>query len=114
MHIIHLDHIAITYGGRNIFSDLNWSIGSRDRTGLIGPNGSGKSSLLKVIAGHLQTDAGLLRHTSIERGQPVRIGYLPQEITFPPDLTVIDVAQTLPPMPMYTFGFNHSDIYMLG
>jgi ABC-type molybdenum transport system ATPase subunit/photorepair protein PhrA len=53
MHIIQLDRIAVNHAGREIFRDLSWSIGDRDRVGLVGPNGAGKSSLLKAIVGEV-------------------------------------------------------------
>ncbi|HEX3052816.1 MAG TPA: ATP-binding cassette domain-containing protein, partial [Aggregatilineaceae bacterium] len=58
MHIIQLDHLTINHAGREIFRDLTWAIGDRDRVGLVGPNGAGKSSLLKAIMGEVIPDSG--------------------------------------------------------
>jgi len=49
-----------------------------ERIGLIGPNGAGKSTLLKILAGLETADTG---ERSLRRG--LRIGYLPQDDTFP-------------------------------
>jgi ATP-binding cassette subfamily F protein 3 len=92
MHIIHLDRITISHAGREIFRDLSWAIGDRDRVGLVGPNGSGKSSLLKAIAGQLQPDTGAI---TIQRG--VSVGYLPQDVELPPGRGLLDEAMTPPP-----------------
>ncbi|MBC6937362.1 MAG: ABC transporter ATP-binding protein, partial [Chloroflexi bacterium] len=92
MHIIHLDRITISHAGREIFRDLSWAIGDRDRVGLVGPNGSGKSSLLKAIAGRLQPDTGAI---TIQRG--VSVGYLPQDVELPPGRGLLDEAVTPPP-----------------
>ena len=43
--------LAVERGGRLIFKDLNFSLGSGELLELRGPNGSGKSSLLRLIAG---------------------------------------------------------------
>jgi ABC transport system ATP-binding/permease protein len=53
MHIININHITVNYAGREIFRDLTWAIGDRDRVGLVGPNGAGKSSLMKAIVGQV-------------------------------------------------------------
>lgn len=92
MHIINIDRITINHAGREIFHDLSWAIGDRDRVGLVGPNGVGKSSLLKTIAGHYQADAGSV---NIIRG--IRTGYLPQEVHLTPGKTLWEEAALLPP-----------------
>ncbi len=92
MHIIHIDRISINHAGREIFSDLSWAIGDRDRVGLVGPNGVGKSSLLKAIAGEYQPDSG-----SVGMMRGVRIGYLPQEVTLTDGQTLWQEALALPP-----------------
>jgi len=92
MHIINIDRITISHAGREIFSDLSWAIGDRDRVGLVGPNGIGKSSLLKAVAGDVTPDAGFI---SIQRG--IRVGYLPQDVTLTPGAALWQVARTPPP-----------------
>ena len=91
MHIINIDHITVNYTGREIFRDLSWAVGDRDRVGLVGPNGAGKSSLLKTIAGVYQPDAG---NVGIQRS--IRVGYLPQEVRLNAGFTLLDEAMTLP------------------
>src|SRR5699024_8099841 len=44
-----------------------------DRLGIIGPNGIGKSTLLNIMAGRIQADAG-----EIDIGETVKIGYYTQ------------------------------------
>ncbi len=92
MHIINIDHITVNHAGREIFRDLTWAIGDRDRIGLVGPNGAGKSSLLKAIAGEVRLDTGAV---GIQRG--IRVGYLPQDVHPPAGRTLIDEAMTPPP-----------------
>ncbi|MCC7449840.1 MAG: ABC-F family ATP-binding cassette domain-containing protein [Anaerolineae bacterium] len=92
MHIIQVDRITINHAGRIIFKQLSWTIGDRDRVGLVGPNGAGKSSLLKAIIGELQPDAG-----TITRMRGVTVGYLPQEVRLTPGCTLIDEAMIPPP-----------------
>ncbi|MFN8419321.1 MAG: ABC-F family ATP-binding cassette domain-containing protein [Anaerolineae bacterium] len=92
MHIINIDHLTINYAGREIFRDLTWAIGDRDRVGLVGPNGVGKSSLFKAILGIVTPESG-----AVIRQRGVTVGYLPQEVSLPSVQTLLDVALVLPP-----------------
>ena len=92
MHIITLHHVAVNHAGRVIFENLNWSIGDRDRIGLVGANGVGKSSLLRVIAGVDAPDSGSV----IGVGEPT-VGYLPQDIILTSGRTILEEAMVLPP-----------------
>jgi len=72
--LIVLDKLALSFGERTVFENLNLRIGDGDRVGLIGANGSGKTTLLRIIAGQQEPDKG-----QVKRASRVRIGYLPQD-----------------------------------
>jgi ATP-binding cassette subfamily F protein 3 len=67
-------NIALQYGGRPLFKNASFHIGSRDRIGLVGSNGAGKSTLLKILAGQVLPDKG-----EVAKAKYVTVGYLPQE-----------------------------------
>jgi ATP-binding cassette, subfamily F, member 3 len=92
MHIINLHQLTVNLAGHEVFRDLSWAIGDRDRIGLVGPNGAGKSTLLKLIVGDIKPDSG---HMS--RIGPVSVGYLPQEVRLPSAESLIDAAMIPPP-----------------
>jgi ATP-binding cassette subfamily F protein 3 len=92
MHIITIDHLTINHAGREIFRDLSFTVGDRDRVGIVGPNGAGKSSLFRAIAGLVAPDAGTI---NLVKG--LRIGYLPQDVDLPPERTLWDEAADPPP-----------------
>ena len=50
--------LALVRGGRLLFEDLDFAVSSGGALLLTGPNGAGKSSLLRLIAGLLNPDAG--------------------------------------------------------
>jgi ATP-binding cassette subfamily F protein 3 len=75
MSLVVVEDVALGFGGRTLFSDLNVRIDSGERVGVVGRNGSGKSSLLKLIFGNVEPTAGAIRKA---RGS--HIGYLPQEL----------------------------------
>lgn len=92
MHILHIHHLTVNFAGREIFSDLNFVVGNRDRIGLVGPNGAGKSSLLKVLVNEVIPDEGNL----VKYGD-IFIDYLSQDVDLDPDKTLIESAMELPP-----------------
>jgi len=52
-----------------LFKDLNFTIGDKDRIGIIGKNGKGKSTLLNVLAGELSPNTGnISSHSSLNFG----------------------------------------------
>jgi len=81
---ILLDLQKVSYQGfeRAIIEDLNLTVSTGDRLGVVGINGAGKSTLLRIIAGTLTPDSGAIR-----RPQTVQVGYL-EQIPVLPDGTV--------------------------
>lgn len=75
--LITINDIHLTFGGNDLFSDVSFSIGERDRLCLVGRNGGGKSTLLKIIAGEIEADGG---DRFVQPG--CKIAYLNQEPKF--------------------------------
>src|SRR5690606_15550307 len=75
-----------TADGRSLFSSLDLSFGP-ERTGLVGRNGVGKTTLLKLIAGQLQPQAGTVSVNG-------RLGILRQSVQIEPEATVGDLFGT--------------------
>ena len=61
------------YGARKIFAGLDGVLKDGIKVGLVGPNGAGKSSLVRILAGLDEPDAG-----SLVRAKDARLGYLSQ------------------------------------
>ncbi len=92
MHILQVNNITVSFAGRELYRDLSWVIGDRDRVALVGPNGAGKTTLFKVLLGEIEPERG---HITMQPG--IRTGHLPQDITLPPDKTLIETAMIKPP-----------------
>jgi len=76
--------LAAGYGDRALFEGLDLVVAPGDVIGLVGPNGAGKSTFLKVLAGLLEPEAGLVRADPADAA----VGYLPQEPDRRPGETV--------------------------
>ena len=72
--MIHAANIALSYGKRIIFKDVNIKFTAGNCYGLIGANGAGKSTFLKILAGQLDADKG---EVFVSAGE--RIAYLNQD-----------------------------------
>ncbi len=87
MIAVNLDQVTVTYIAEPVFEALSWEIHDDRVVGLVGPNGGGKSSLLRLIAGELNSETGFL-----SRSKGLTIGYLAQEPRLTPGATVLDEA----------------------
>jgi ATP-binding cassette subfamily F protein 3 len=85
---ISLSNTTLILGARPIFRNLSWEIQHNQKIGLIGPNGAGKSSLLKLIIGEHNAEAG----GAVVKAKGVSLGYLPQHPEFAPDKTAFALA----------------------
>lgn len=47
--VVEMRNINISYGERQLFKDLNWTVRSGEKWNVTGPNGSGKSTLLSLV-----------------------------------------------------------------
>lgn len=72
--VMKVEGLAKQFDGNYLFSDINYEIKRGERVALIGNNGTGKTTMLKIINGLLEQDAG-----EIKLGTNVHIGYYDQE-----------------------------------
>lgn len=70
--VIEMEHCSKAYD-KPLFSDFTYTVGRRDRIGIIGHNGCGKSTLLKILTGQETVDSG-----NVTIGDTVKIGYFAQ------------------------------------
>ena len=87
MNLFTMENITKSYTDRILLDDVGFSINENEKIGVIGVNGMGKSTLLKVVAGIEEADAGKL-----SMGNQVKICYLPQTPVFTPGTTILQAA----------------------
>ena len=60
---MNLKSVRKGYGSRSVLRDVTLGIAAGDRIGIVGRNGDGKSTLLRLIAGREEPDAGAVTRT---------------------------------------------------
>src|SRR3954467_3791746 len=76
--LLHLQNIALTFGGTALLEQAELQVGQGERACLVGRNGAGKPTFLKIAGGLIEPDRG---SRFVQPGATIR--YLPQE----PDLS---------------------------
>ncbi len=71
--VVELNSIGKAYGDRVLIKDFTYAFNPEDRVGVIGGNGTGKSTLMNIITGRVEPDAG-----TVEIGSTIHIGYFDQ------------------------------------
>lgn len=85
MKMLTIENLTKTYGEKQLFRNINFTISEKERVGLIGVNGTGKSSLLKIVAGIDGPDSG-----EIIMPKDYKIVYSSQTPILDESLTVLD------------------------
>ena len=83
--MIKAQKIQKSYGSLLVLSDVSFSLGRGQKAALVGRNGTGKTTLLKIVAGLEEPDAG-----KIVIARDVCIGYLPQDTNFLGNESIMD------------------------
>ena len=87
MNLLTIEHLTKAYTERKLFDDTDFSIQEGDKIGVIGINGTGKSTLLKILAGQEEPDAG-----KVTKGSKVQIRFLTQQQIFPENMTALEAV----------------------
>ena len=93
---IRVSGLTKTYGAVEALSPLDMDIRPNTITALLGPNGAGKTTLIRMLMGLVVPsggDASILGQSVASRGVAARsrLGYLAQDPTFYPHMTVREV-----------------------
>lgn len=86
--MISVSDISYLIAGRPLYENASMFIRPKDKIGLIGLNGRGKTTLLRLINGDIQLNAG-----SISKSNDCTIGFLNQDLlSYQTDDTILTVA----------------------
>ncbi len=82
--VLAVEQVSVSFSGRRVLQDVDFTLGQGEFCGLIGANGSGKTTLLRTILGFEMPGAGRIRIDGHSRLGSV--GYVPQKILLDPDM----------------------------
>ncbi len=85
MNLLTIKNFSKSITDKTLFTNTDFSINEGEKIGVIGVNGTGKSTLLKIVAGVMDTDEG-----EVIKAGKVKIKYLPQNPEFPEGITIYD------------------------
>ena len=85
--LLSLNQITMSYGAKQLFSNLSFYVDEGDRIGIIGANGAGKSTLLRLMEGAETPESG-----TVARKKDLRLGVVSQIPDLPLDQTIQQVV----------------------
>jgi ABC transport system ATP-binding/permease protein len=86
-NLVNLERVDKAYGVRPLLSDVSIGVGAGDRVGVVGRNGDGKTTLLRILAGLEEPDAG-----RVSRNRGLHLGFLTQGDDLAAEATVREVV----------------------
>lgn len=101
--MIEVKNLTRRYGRLSAVKNVAFQIGNNEVVGLLGHNGAGKSTIMKMLSGYLEPNAGDIRIAGYDMAidpHPVQrmLGYLPENLPVYPEMIVadyLDYAATL-------------------
>ena len=90
MALANAFRLSMSFGDTDIFSDLSFDVGAKDKIGLIGVNGAGKTTLFKLFTGEYSPTSGAL-----SLGKDTVIGYMEQHACAESDRSMLDELLTV-------------------
>jgi ATP-binding cassette subfamily F protein 3 len=88
MIFLSANRVAKHFGPEPVLAGVSVEVRPGEKIGLVGPNGTGKTTLMKILAGKLESDAG-----TVERHASATFGFLEQQPDFIPGRTVREEAR---------------------
>lgn len=87
MSLVRFENVCKAFAGVPVLEDVDFRIEVGEKIGLIGRNGTGKTTVLRLAAGEIPPDSGV-----IERMRKARIAHLTQLPRFDASTTILDVV----------------------
>lgn len=96
--VVRVSRITRDFGDVSVLEEMSLEAGEGQLFGLVGPSGCGKTTLVRLIVGLLVPTTGEVTVRGVEprhfsAADRLRIGYLPQEFSLHPTLTVGENAR---------------------
>jgi ATPase subunit of ABC transporter with duplicated ATPase domains len=89
MSLIRFENIYKSYPGKIVLEGVSFQVEEGEHIAIVGRNGSGKTTLFQLIVNRMEPDRGI-----IEKQRKIRISYLEQIPQFPPEMSLLEIAET--------------------
>ena len=89
--MLSIENIYKSHGGHVLFEGVSFTLGSREKIGLVGRNGNGKTTLLRILVGQEDVDSG-----QITIPRHYRIGHVRQHLRFDKPTVLEEGIDSLP------------------
>jgi ABC transport system ATP-binding/permease protein len=83
VNYLSVENIAKSFGERTLFENLSFGINKDQKIAFVAKNGTGKTSILKIITGEDEPDAG-----QVVMRKEIKMAFLSQEPNLQPELTI--------------------------
>ncbi|RPJ09345.1 MAG: ABC transporter ATP-binding protein [Spirochaetaceae bacterium] len=96
--ILRVTNLRHSYGGQDVFSNLEFTLARNERLVVVGINGAGKSTLLRILAGVQPASGG-----KVVYGEHVTPAFYSQDLaqTLDPAQTVFESMETMTPTALF-------------
>lgn len=93
--MLEISALSRSYGHFKAVDDVSFTIGQGEIVGLLGHNGAGKTTIMKMLSGTLEPDAGTISFDGVDPTQDPKavqlaLGYLPESLPVYPEMLVAD------------------------
>ena len=93
--MLEISALSRSYGHFKAVDDVSFAIGNGEIVGLLGHNGAGKTTIMKMLSGTLEPDAGSISFDGIDptldpKAVQMALGYLPESLPVYPEMLVVD------------------------
>ena len=105
--MIQVQNLVRRYGKNTAVGNVSFDIKPNEVVGLLGHNGAGKTTIMKMLSGYLEPNAGSIHIAGIDMATGSReiqeqLGYLPENLPIYPEMLLadyLDYAATLKRIP---------------
>ena len=91
--LIRCQNLNKQFAANHALKDVSFEVSAGQPVALVGPNGAGKSTLFSLICGFMSPSSGSIEVLGLQPGSAQlrgKVGALPQDALFDPDLTIAD------------------------
>ncbi len=89
MSVLTVTGLSQRFLDKQLYQDASFQVNEADHLGVVGQNGVGKSTLIKILTGSLEPDAG-----TIVWKKHLNVGYLDQYVNLKPGQTIMEFLRT--------------------